>query len=216
VAGDALKDLPLIEVPSSASNPKKVFTILLTGAGGWARLDKELAGSLARNGISVVGWNAPRYLWTPRTEASASRDLERIIRRYLSVWKKEQVALIGYSLGADMLPAIASRLPPDILERVALIGLIGVETRYEMEFHLSDWIPKKSTGALILPQVEKLRGKRIICIHGKEEEDTVCPQLDSSLAVCISLPGGHHFGRDYSGISRIFVEELEKPNPAVP
>ena len=41
-------------------------------------------------------------------------DLARIIRHYLQAWNKKRVVLIGYSLGADVLPFLANRLPEDV------------------------------------------------------------------------------------------------------
>ena len=38
----------------------------------------------------------------------------------------DKVVLIGYSLGADVLPFMASRLKPDLVNRVVLIALLGI------------------------------------------------------------------------------------------
>ena len=51
-----LTDLPLVEVPvDGGADPR--FAILLSGDGGWAGLDKDVAAALAARGIPVVGWD---------------------------------------------------------------------------------------------------------------------------------------------------------------
>jgi type IV secretory pathway VirJ component len=204
-AHEAMPALPLTEVPAQGP-PKKIFAILLTGDGGWAGIDRDLAQSLAQKGIGIIGWNSLQYLWERKQEDKASQDLAQVISYYLDSWKKEKVVLLGYSLGADILPAMASRLPKEILDKVASIGLIGVETNYDLEFHVTDWIPGKAEGKPILPELLKLKGKRILCLYGKEEQGSLCPQLDSSLARSIPFEGGHHFGGDYNALAEALLK----------
>jgi len=193
-------NLPLEEVPAVgvASN---TFAILLTGDGGWAGIDRDLAQSLAQKGIAVVGWNSLKYLWERKEQPVASQDLNRVIAYYLSAWKKEKVILLGYSLGADILPAMAAGLPPEVRTKIESIGLIGVERTYDFEFHITDWVPGKDDGKPILPELQKLKGTRILCLYGKEEKGSLCPTLDSSLARAIPFEGGHHFGGDYNALA---------------
>jgi type IV secretory pathway VirJ component len=200
-----LPDLPLVEVPATTSDQtgegKTTFAILITGDGGWAGIDRDLAHTLAQRGIGVIGWNSLKYLWKRKKEADAAADLEKVIRHYLTAWKKEQVLLLGYSLGADILPAMAARLPKDVLASVAGIALLGVETNYDMEFHVTEWIPGKAEGLPILPEVKKLQGKRIVCLYGKTEKGSLCPTLDPTLARIVAFSGGHHFGGDYQALA---------------
>lgn len=112
---------------------------------------------------------------------------------------------MGYSLGADILPAMAARLPKDILAKVQSIGLMGIETTYDLEFHITDWVPGKEDGKLVLPELQKLKGKKIMCLYGKEEKGSLCPQLDKSLASVIAFEGGHHFGGDYNAMAEALL-----------
>jgi len=73
--------------------------------------------------------------------------------------------LIGYSLGADVLPFMASRLPSELLNRVELIALLGPGTEVDFEFHLTDWIGGKSRNSkLVGPETAKLEGKRLLTV----------------------------------------------------
>jgi type IV secretory pathway VirJ component len=153
----SLTDLPLVEVARQGTR-SDTFAMIISGDGGWAGIDRDIAGALSRKGVDVVGFNSLQYFWARRTPDEASRDMDRTLRHYLDKWKKERVILIGYSFGADVLPFMASRLSSTMLDRIALIVLMGLDDRIDFEFHLTDWIFGSSdTKALpVLPEVKKL------------------------------------------------------------
>ncbi len=205
-----LKDLPLVEIPATTS-ACGIFAVMLSGDGGWARIDRKLGKVFASHGVPIVGWNTLRYFWTPRTPDGASQALERILKHYLRSWNKQAVILAGYSFGADVLPFLVNRLPKDLTERIILIALLGPGKKAEFEFHLSNWIGWISSDALpVLPQVEKLKGMKILCFAGEEESESLCHDLEPSLAKIIILPGGHHFGGNYDAIAKEILEQAGK------
>ncbi len=209
-AGSALCDLPLIEVP--AKQPaNKVLAVLLTGDGGWAKLVQEVSARLAGRGISVVGWNSLKYFWTQRSPEGCAGDLNRIVRHYMNLWKKESVMLIGYSLGADVMPFMASRMEPDLLDKTTLIVLLGLSREANFEFHLSDyWLTKSvDKGHPTLPEVRKLAGKNILCLRGRDEKDSACPDISQKGAKIIVLSGGHHFDGNYSAVVDAIMAGVE-------
>jgi type IV secretory pathway VirJ component len=176
---------------------------MLSGDGGWAGLDREVAKVLAARGVPVVGVNSLQYFWTPRTPEGAAKDLKRILQHYFAGWKKEEAILIGYSLGADVLPFMANRLPGDLLAKVSLVALVGLGHTVNFEFHMADWLhgsPGKKA-LPILPEVNNLRGMKILCFYGEKEKDTLCRELDRELAQAVSMPGAHHFGGNYDAIA---------------
>jgi len=64
----------------------------------------------------------------------------------------------------------------------------------------------------VFPEVEKLKGKKILCFCGEEETDSLCHKMDASLAKIIILKGGHHFGGDYEGITETLLKESRAPD----
>jgi type IV secretory pathway VirJ component len=207
---DELKDLPLIEVlPKDPS--RNLMAIILSGDGGWAGIDQDLGNGLVRRGVSVVGLNSLQYFWRRRTPDRAAKDLERILRHYLSGWDKEKAILIGYSLGADVLPFMVNRLPYEILKRVQGVVLLGPSDVVDFEFHLTDWlgVSAEKEGYPVLPEVEKLKRTRVLCFYGEEEKDSLCKKLDMDFGKIISLKGGHHFGGDYEAIAETILREVE-------
>lgn len=201
-----LADLPLVEVP--VEQPGRTFAVIVSGDGGWASIDKSLADSLASAGIPTVGLDALHYFWTRRTADEMGRDLTAIVQHYRAAWHRDRVLLIGYSRGADVLPFMASRLPADLRDHVALVALLGAEHGIEFEFRVSDWLPGSMQDAThkVLPEVEKLTGYRVLCIYGADEPAPLCPDLDAARFTVHRMTGGHHFGGDYRALAGLILQ----------
>lgn len=199
-----LGDLPIVEV--SSTGPGNTLAVLLSGDGGWAGLDKEVASALSARGIPVVGIDSLRYFWTARTPMGAASDIDRIVRYYLAHWQKRNVILIGYSQGADVLPFIVNRLPAATRSNVLLTTLMGLGTSATFEFHLGNWISNGADGLPIRPEIRKFGVTPALCLYGEEEADSLCPQLKSSTFQVEKLAGGHHFDGDYDRLVRLILK----------
>ena len=207
-------DLPLVEVP--AHGPPRALAVILSGDGGWASLDREVGDVLAAAGVGVVGLNSLSYFWTKRTPDGTAADLTRVLRAYRERWRTTRILLIGYSRGADIVPFLAHRLPEDLRGSVALVALLGPARTTDFEFHLTDWLGGDDPSALpVAPEVRALRGLRVLCVQGADEDESLCSTLDSSLAERMVFPGGHHFGGDYRVIARrILTAARVEPQPS--
>jgi len=213
-APDALKDLPIVSVPARPGTaPSDTFAIMLSGDGGWAGLDKEVAGALSTDGIPVVGVDSLRYFWTARTPEGLAADLGRIIDYYVTQLGKQRVLLVGYSQGADVLPFAVNRLPPAARSHVALTAVMGMSEHALFEFHMSSWISDDNTGPLTLPEVSRIGGMTVLCIYGEEETDSLCPKLDPHKVTIVKLKGGHHFDGDYAALARTIMTSTLPQTP---
>ncbi len=202
----ALGGLPVIEIPAQGGGGTD-FAIILSGDGGWAGLDRDVAAALVAKGIPVVGLDSLRYFWSARTPQGLADDLDRMIRYYLARLGKQRVLLIGYSQGADVLPFAVNRLPPATRATVALTAVIGLSPHALFEFHLTNWLADDRSGAATAPEISRISGTPVLCIYGKEEDDSVCPQLDPSKVHVVQMPGGHHFNGDYAGLARQILNQ---------
>lgn len=199
--------LPLVEVPAKGKGGP-ALAVILSGDGGWASIDKDVAGALAAKGIPVVGWNSLQYFWSRKPPEVASKDLERILRHYLAAWDKQEVLLVGYSFGADVLPFFTNRLPADLLEKIRLLALLGPGKTADFEFHVTDWLGGGSKGQPVFPEVRKLAGHPpVLCLYGSKESDSLCPQISAPLGKAQVLPGAHHFGGDYDALAALILKE---------
>jgi type IV secretory pathway VirJ component len=198
----ALGDLPVVEVPAQPSAPATdAFAIIMSGDGGWAGLDQDIAAALSAKGIPTVGLDSLRYYWTARTPEGLAADTDRLIRYYLSHFGKKRVLLIGYSQGADVLPFAVNRLPATSKSYVALMAILGMSEHALFEFHVSSWISDDNSGPETLPEVNRVSGMPVLCIYGEDEHDSLCPKLDPKKFNLVKVKGGHHFDGNYAGLA---------------
>ncbi len=211
----SLGELPVVELPSPA-DPGDYFAIVLSGDGGWASIDKQIGEELVKSGVPTVGFNSLQYFWQKRTPEEISVDLQRMIRHYQTAFHREKVILIGYSLGADVLPLMASRLPGATLDQVRLIAFLGLEHQTDLEFRMGEWLAAQHTATYkLLPEMEKLQGRPLLCVYGTREGDTLCPDLPAGLADVVEIKGGHHFDGDFHGLARLIMSHV-KPSGGNP
>ena len=198
---ESLGDLPVLEVLPKIAAPQQPLAIFFSGDGGWAGLDEEVAAALSARGVPVIGVDSLRYFWIARKPEGLAADLDRIIRYYSAQWQRDQVLLIGYSQGADVLPFALNHLPPASRKKVRLAAAMGLGERAAFEFHLANWVSSVTDGYEIKPEVEKIQGTPFLCIYGEEEDDSTCPKLSGSAARVIKLPGDHHFNGNYGRLA---------------
>jgi len=208
----SLADLPIVEVeatgppgPSTAAVAES-FAVLLSGDGGWAGIDKEVAAALAERGVPTAGVDSLRYFWSVRTPQGLAQDLDRIVRYYALHWKKKTALLIGYSQGADVLPFAVNRLSPATRSLVRLTTLIGVSETAAFEFHLANWIGADEGGLKVRPEMDRLSSADTLCIYGDDDSESICPKISTRHARVIELPGGHHFGGNYAQLAQLIID----------
>jgi type IV secretory pathway VirJ component len=213
-APSTVADLSLVEVPAtssarsatSASPPTRDdFAIVMTGDGGWASLDKQIAASLAEAGVPVVGWSSLDYYWKARTPDGAAIDLARIISHYTAAWHKTRVRIIGYSFGADVASFLVNRLPDALKSQIAAVVLLAPSPTATFEFHMTDWIRGRADARY--PTVREIAQvhQPVTCAAPRDEPDSVCFQVRSANVRKVTLGGGHHFGGDYDGIANLVL-----------
>lgn len=188
--------LPLIEIP--VSTPGDRFAIVVSGDGGWRKIDAAIAERLRRRGIPTVGLDAAAYYRTRRTAEESAAALEAIVRQYRARWHRDKVLLFGYSRGADVLPFMINRLPADVRPSISVIALLGPEPLIDFKFH--PWweiFHGRDPQFPVKPEIDQLRGENVVCIYGVRETDSLCPLLDPQAFAIIAEPGGHHFAGSY-------------------
>ncbi|TDR48869.1 type IV secretory pathway VirJ component [Tahibacter aquaticus] len=193
-------DLPLTEI-AAAGTPKNRIAIVLTGDGGWAGLDQGVAEALAADGVQVVGFSTLKFFWQKRTPEDAADAVARVIGHYAAQQPEARFALVGYSFGASLVPVVFNRLPEEARGRIDLQFMISPDDEAVFEIKVGDWFGgAHHDGALpIAPELAKATVPAV-CLHGKDEDDSVCPGLAGGKVKSIDLPGGHHYDGEYATI----------------
>ncbi|HWK48557.1 MAG TPA: AcvB/VirJ family lysyl-phosphatidylglycerol hydrolase, partial [Steroidobacter sp.] len=207
VGAAELKDLPVVEVHSSNSNGD-TLALLISGDGGWAGIDKELAAALSKQGMPVVGLDSLRYFWKARTPEGTAADVDRLLRHYLSAWKKQSVLLIGFSQGADVMPFVVNRLPAATRERLRLVALLSLSETAVFEFHLQNWIGAAKNTIAVAPELSRMKGVRVLCVYGADETGSLCTKPVAKSLDVVKLSGGHHFDGNYPKIAALLLSHM--------
>jgi len=208
------KDLPLVELRASGARTA-TLAVILSGDGGWADIDKHIGQTLAERGVDVIGFDDRAYLrGGKRDPDGTARDVGRTAAYYLSAWGDQRLVLIGYSRGADFLPFVANRLAPALRARLALLAMLGLQERASFHYRFSDlWATRSRPSDIpILPELERLRGTNMLCVYGRDEDESLCRGIDSTLVYPVARPGKHHFDGDYHLLTTIILGRLSAPH----
>ncbi|MGH7336108.1 MAG: virulence factor family protein [Myxococcota bacterium] len=221
---ESLSGLPLVELP--AAGPGAWMAVIYSGDGGWRDLDKRVGELLAREGVPVVGVDSLRYFWSEKPPERVAADLARILRHYREAWSAKQVALIGYSFGAGIVPFALNRLPDSEHSKVVQITLLGLGPRAPFKFKVSGWLGQLGIdklgvdvdpyqdAPLVLPELVRVDPALVQCVYGEEEKDTLCTAPELRGIERVRTAGGHHFDGDYAALAQRILDGLRRRAPA--
>ncbi len=181
--------------------------LILSGDGGWRRIDRAIAARIEERGIPIVGWNMSGYLSRQRSPEEVAEDLARVMRHSIDQGAV-RFLLVGYSRGADALPIMINRLPPSLRRRIVIVALLAPSRSAALYHRWFHWLFRsRAPRYAILPEIEALSEEPVLCIHGTSDHEAVCPAVPAGTATVISVQGGHHFAGKYRAIAdRILTE----------
>lgn len=201
---------------ASAKTHPSVAAVYVSGDMGLRfGMGPKVAPALAAHGMPVVGVSSSVNFATHRTRAEADAILAHAVRTALSQTGARRVVLVGQSFGADIISATAADLPPALRQRVAAIALV---VPGENVFFRADPTGITYHGT---PDAEPAAGMRaldwapVICIHGMQEHDSLCPMLDPRRAQVIALPGGHFLRNDHRLLTASILNALARADPTI-
>ena len=110
--------------------------------------------------------------------------------------------------GADVLSFGVNRMAPDARARVDRVVLVSPGLEATFEFHVGNWFGGSDAGLPIEPEADRLDAASTLCLHGVEEETSLCPRIAGTHARSIGLPGGHHYRGDYDEVARTLLGHM--------
>ena len=201
--------LPLTLIPA-LKNGHGVITILFSGDGGWTSFDQSLADQLARNGLSVIGFDTQKYFWNAKTPKQTALDVSKILNHYTQLWDQKTVVLMGYSFGACVAPFVANLLNPLQKEKVKAVVMLSPDVRADFEIHITNMLNmERETGAYdVLSAIKEISTLNPVCIFGSEEEKSLINQFQNAHIKVNILPGSHHYDNNFQLISENILKSI--------
>jgi type IV secretory pathway VirJ component len=210
LVGDAAggPSMPVLEVP--AGQAADTVTLFLSGDGGWRDLDRDVAGEMAKMGYPVVGIDTLRYYWQHKSPEQSANDLAELMQYYRQKWGTKRFVLVGYSFGADVLPALYNKLPAEEQKRIDAILLLAFARSGSFEIEVEGWLGNAGKEAPTGPQMARLPAEKVLCVYGIEEVDETGCTESTAVGEKLQLPGGHHFDEDYPALAKRLIDAIAK------
>jgi type IV secretory pathway VirJ component len=192
--------MPLVITASKYNNPEAPALFFISGDGGWYKFEQSIADKLSNLGIPTIGLDTKKYFWHRRTPEETASDVEASLGYYSGEWGRKKLVLAGYSLGAEILPFIITRLPGEMRSRISLVVMLSPSRTTDFEVHITDMLGMENKHNTYKVVDEIIRNNSIpsLCIFGSEEKTQVPAMLkDSNVKIAI-IPGDHHYNSDAS------------------
>src|SRR3954464_9991967 len=183
------QDLPIDTLNSNDIN--KPLILYLTGDGGMNSFSKSFVKQWNRSGYPIIALNLKSYLWNAKSPDKAAADVTGLLRRYMRSWSRQRIILVGYSLGADVLPFVQTRLDEDVKNKASHVVLLSPSATTDFEVHVF----YSSKGESVPAEINKLT-KPTLVIFGNTEKNILDKGISNKNVTIIRIPGDHHYNDD--------------------
>ncbi|GLS24267.1 hypothetical protein GCM10007874_72880 [Labrys miyagiensis] len=203
--------IPVEELPAVSA---RTLVIFYSGDGGWRDIDKKISEYLNLNGVAVLGVDSLRYFWQQKSPGKVGSDLEKLIATYRTKWGVKRVALVGFSIGAGVLPFAWNTISHSTQNNVDLIAMLSLDPKASFQISVSGYLGWQSASDMAVgPAAASLPHEKVLCFYGADEKqagESGCLLKVMRGATLIERPGGHHFDGNYIPIAQAILRRLSK------
>lgn len=193
----------------TAATHDKPLIFYITGDGGFNTFSTNLCESLNKNEYDVFALNAKSYFWDKKTPEQTAGDVSNYLSKKLAGRKNQQVVLIGYSFGAEVLPFIVNKLSKNIYESVIVSFLMAPSGSTDFEIHWSDIFGGNTKRSMdVITEINKLDNEKIVIISGSDGGNLALNKITLKKYTHEVLPGGHHFDGDTEEIIKVILKHI--------
>jgi type IV secretory pathway VirJ component len=192
---DKVKNLPLIITLSKTPDKQAPVALLISGDGGWYGFEQSIADNFAKQGIPTIGLDSKKYFWHRRSPDETASDIATALDFYGKEWGREKFVLIGYSLGAEIVPFIVTRLPEQLKSRIKSAVLLSPATTTDFEIHISNMLGmgNKQNTYNTIDEIIKMQSVPTLIIFGDGEKTQIPELLNGTPVIIRKIPGDHHY-----------------------
>ena len=201
-------DIPYVIIREKIITGNNIIAVLFSGDGGWYSFEQSISSHLAERGISVLGIDTKKYFWNRKTPEKTASDITRLLTYYGKEWNKSRFMIVGYSLGAEIVPFVFSRLPEELKSRVGSIVMLSPASNTDFEVHITDMLGlgNKRNTYDVIAEISAIKTRQII-IYGENEKTSVPDLLKRTQVEIVRIPGDHHYKNNTALIVQVMEEK---------
>lgn len=202
------QNLPVKEWVSTGHIKPLIFYI--SGDGGMNKFSTSLCEQLTSKGFDVIALNSRSYFYDKKTPDKTAADVEQLLKQKIIGRKNQQIVLIGYSFGADVLPFILNRLTKDLDNKVVVSFLMASSGTTDFEIHWSDIFGGNGKRSMdVVAEINKLADEKVVIISASDDKTLDVSRIKLKRFTREVLPGGHHFDGDTGEIVKVITSNLD-------
>lgn len=204
----AIDQLPVTAV-APAGSERHPLVLFVTGDGGMKKFSVNMVDAFTGKGYAVVALNALKYFWKKKTPEEAGADVAALLQYYGRQWKHQTFLLVGYSMGADVLPFIFNKLPADLRAQTKQLVFMSPSRFTDMEVHVSEMLGKTMKNGMSVPEaINRITDHPLLILFGEGEKDFDLKELHISNYQHMVLPGGHHYDNEAGNVVQTIVSHF--------
>lgn len=208
ISSAVAQDFPVKEWTTSSQDKPLIF--YLSGDGGFNKFSTALCEGFNKKGYHVIALNSRSYFWDKKTPEQTTADVNNYLIKKLAERKNQQIVMIGYSFGADVLPFILNRLPKAIHDKILVSFLMAPSESTDFEIHWSDIFGGNTKRSMdVLTELNKLVNDKIVIISASDDGHSALNKISLKRYTHEVLPGGHHFDGDTDEIIKVILNDME-------
>jgi type IV secretory pathway VirJ component len=208
--GVSAQDLP-VTAWNGDSLDKRPLIFYVSGDGGINRFSTQLCETIKNEGYDVAALNARSYFYSRKTPEQTAFDFGNYLNQIIKGRINQQIVLIGYSFGADIVPFILNRLPNYIHTKVMVSFLMASSGSTDFEIHWSDILGGNSKRKMdVVSEINRLAGDSIVIISAGNDHSLDINKITLHTYTREVLPGGHHFDGDTDEITKVIIKHIQQ------
>ncbi len=202
---------PVKIVPPAGTSRAEYSLIFLSGDMGFnAGMGPKIVRQFTDDGVPVIAFNSLTFFRTKRTRLEVADMVRGLMQRARKEFGHETLVLVGQSFGADALQLGLADLTPDEQTDIKFVALtVPTDTIYLQASpnELFNLVPADISA---LPTAKKLDWVPVLCIFGRDETGSLCPELKLKNVKIVALPGGHFLKDDVNLVYRTLANAIKQ------
>lgn len=188
---------------------RDVAAVIFSGDMGFKiGMGPRMAAQLAAAGIPVTGVSSLVHFRTRRSPDEVRTFIEGAMRHARETTGARRLILIGQSYGADMLHVGLATLPAAARRDIVLVEMVVPTDTVYFRISPAELFEWTTPDADALPTAGKLDWVPVLCVHGVEETNSLCPLLRQRNVEKMALPGGHALHWDSALLGPVLLRKI--------